>query len=621
MTLRIAALVKQIPAFEEMTLGADGRLVRDGLELEMSAYCRRAVAQAVALAADHDGTVTVITLGPPSAEDTLREAVAWGQDRNVTTTGVLLTDARFAGSDTLATSRALAAALETVGPFDLVLVGRNSVDADTGQVGPQLAQMLDLPFVTGARHLALTDRVLDIRAEHDDGWAQLRVSLPAVVSTAERLIDPCKVDPAGRAAVAADRITTLSADDLGPGPWGVAASPTTVGETRHVATTRLARRWPGESIDEQIAAAVALLRERGALDVDGDPADSPDPVLDVAPLDEPEIGVVVEPDRRPLTRELLGAARALGASPVAIVTEPLDEPEAAELGAWGADAILRLDGITLANEEDTAAGVATWVHALDPWAVLAPGTAWGREVASRVAAAISTGLTGDAVALERDGDDLIAWKPAFGGQIVAAIRCRTRPQMATVRAGVLPTLRPRVHQPPITVMPVDPRSRVEIRARTRDDDLDTLADAPVVVGVGQGVDPAEYENLDPLLTVLGAELAATRKVTDQGWLPRARQLGITGRTIAPRLFVSIGANGKFNHMVGVRTAGTILAINRDADALVFDVADIGIVGDYREVVPRLTAALAALTPSADRPSADRSSPASPASRVPRPDSR
>jgi electron transfer flavoprotein alpha subunit len=113
----------------------------------------------------------------------------------------------------------------------------------------------------------------------------------------------------------------------------------------------------------------------------------------------------------------------------------------------------------------------------------------------------------------------------------------------------------------------------------------------VVIGVGQGVDPADYPLLDPLAAALGAELAATRKVTDQGWLPRARQIGITGRTLAPRLFVSIGASGKFNHVVGVRTAGTILAINRDPDALIVDAADVTIVGDYREVVPQLAAAL------------------------------
>src|SRR5262249_54408805 len=126
-TMRIAVLVKQIPAFEEMELGPDGRLRRDGIDLEMNAYCRRAVAQAVALTAEHGGACRVSTLGPPPAEDTLREAIAWATDRGVEMDGVLITDAAFAGSDTLATARALAAALTREGTFDLVLVGRNSV--------------------------------------------------------------------------------------------------------------------------------------------------------------------------------------------------------------------------------------------------------------------------------------------------------------------------------------------------------------------------------------------------------------------------------------------------------------------------------------------------------------
>jgi electron transfer flavoprotein alpha subunit len=132
---------------------------------------------------------------------------------------------------------------------------------------------------------------------------------------------------------------------------------------------------------------------------------------------------------------------------------------------------------------------------------------------------------------------------------------------------------------------------VRVLARTRDDDLDVLAEADAVVGIGVGVDPVDYPKLDPLLHALGAELAATRKVTDQGWLPRARQIGITGRSVAPRLFVSIGASGKFNHSVGVRAARTVLCVNVKPNALMFGAADVGIVGDYRDVVPLLVAAL------------------------------
>src|SRR5205085_2703568 len=200
--MRIAVLVKQVPKFEEMELGPDGRLRRDGIELEMNPYCRRAVSKAVELAAARAGSrVTVLTLGPPSADDTLREAIAWGLERGVDICGLHVTDAAFAGSDTLATATALAAALQRAGPFDLVLAGRNSVDADTGQVGPEIAELLDLPFMTGVRHLALSDEnLLDVRCEHDDGWLQAELALPAVLSCAERLCEPTKVDPPGRAA-------------------------------------------------------------------------------------------------------------------------------------------------------------------------------------------------------------------------------------------------------------------------------------------------------------------------------------------------------------------------------------------------------------------------------------
>jgi electron transfer flavoprotein alpha subunit len=112
-----------------------------------------------------------------------------------------------------------------------------------------------------------------------------------------------------------------------------------------------------------------------------------------------------------------------------------------------------------------------------------------------------------------------------------------------------------------------------------------------VIGVGQGVLPDEYDALEPLRIALGAELGATRKVTDKGWLPRSRQIGITGRSIAPRLFVSIGASGKFNHTVGIRAAHTVLAINPNPEAPIFDHADVGIVGDWRAALPLLVEAL------------------------------
>ncbi|GIU89871.1 MAG: hypothetical protein KatS3mg010_0970 [Acidimicrobiia bacterium] len=435
--MRIAVLVKQIPKFEEMELGPDGRLRREGIEPEMNPYCRRAVSKACELAAERPGsTVTVLTLGPETAEDTLREAIAWGLERSVDVDGVLVTDPAFAGSDTLATAKALTAALTREGPFDLVLTGRNSVDADTGQVPPEVAELLDVPFLTGVRHLHVEGGVVAARCEHDDGWLQAEVHLPAILSCAERLCDPTKVDPAGRAAVPADRIRRLRAADLGSGPWGQAGSPTWVGPVKVMAVERARRRWPDLDLRSQVEQAVAELQRRGALDDSAGAA-----VGRVSPprTDTACVAVICEPGRAHMHRELLGKAAQLTGNVLAVTLEP---PHGPTLVSWGADAIVHLDGLNV--EEDVARAVADLLVRKRVWAAITGSTAWGREVASRVAARVDAGLVGDAVDLEATDDErLVAWKPAFGGQLVAAIGFESALQIATVRAGVLPALEPR----------------------------------------------------------------------------------------------------------------------------------------------------------------------------------
>ena len=590
--LRVASLAKQIPHPEAMQI-EDGRLVRAGVELEKNAYCRRAVAEGVTLAAETGGSCTVVTLGPPSAEDVLREAVAWGADG-----GLHLCDPVFAGSDTLATARALAAALRTTGPYDLVLLGLNSLDGETGQVGPELAELLDLSFASGVRRLEdLGDR-LRLELEQDDGLQDVEVMLPAVLSVAERLCDPCKVDPAGRAAVDASRIRRVGAAELGPGPWGAEGSPTVVGEVHPMEHDRACLVLEGP-VAEQVEEAVRILEARGAL---GDETAVHTPGSPAGPLRDSgarprHIAVLEEPGRAEVAVELVAAAARLGEQAGAIVQLllPSSGADAASVAPAGTDAVIALNGSRV--PEDVAYAVTAFVREASPWALLAPSTAFGREVAARVAAATASGLVGDAVSLHVRDDELVAGKPAFAGALVADITCRTPTQMVTVRPGVLPAVADAGDGPesaaPSAVRDVGTRGRVRILGERRNDDVETLARAQVVIGVGTGVPPDEYETLSPLAAVLGAELAATRKVTDKGWAPRARQVGITGRSIAPRLYVALGLSGKFNHMVGVRAAGTILAVNADRTAPVFEHCDVGIVGDWHEVVPTLLRALAA----------------------------
>jgi electron transfer flavoprotein alpha subunit len=586
--LRIAALVKQIPVGESMTLGADGRLVRDEIELEMNAYCRRAVAKGVEWARESGGTCTVFTLGPRSADDVLREAIAWGADR-----GVHLCDVAFSGSDTLATARSLAAALEREGKFDLILVGRNSLDGDTGQVGPEIAELAGLPFATGVRQMGLEGEELSLILEHDDGSEEVEVSLPALLSVAERLCEPCKVPPLARAEVSADLITVVTSDGLGDGPWGQEGSPTWVGQTRAMHHDRANKVLNGTAV-EQVAEAVGLLLERGALRPMTHDGDAVAPAEQVAKHASSGTGgmiaVLIEPDRPRVGAELLGAASRLAASIDGHVHAlAFEGNNVAELGASRADSVTTFTGVP--NAEDVAAAVVEWSDSNPVWAVLGPSTSFGREVLGRMAAALRAGLVGDAVGLEIVDGELVAAKPAFSGALVADISCTSDVRLVSVRPGVLPLPVPREHAPRSSSWAIMPKSRVRRVAQHRDDDVEVLARADAVIGVGAGVEPHEYEDLSSLAALLGAELAATRRVTDKGWAPRARQVGITGRSIAPRLYLAVGLSGKFNHMVGVRSAGTIVAINSNPDALVFSQCDIGMVGDWHVIVPVLAEAL------------------------------
>ena len=588
--LHVAALVKQIPKFEVMALGPDGRLQRDGVELSMNPYCQRALSKGIELARATSGQCTVISLGPPAAEDVVRWGVAAGAD-----SGILISDPAFAGSDTLATARALAAVIERCGPFDLILVGKNAVDADTGQVGPELAELLGLPFAAAVRSLEPDyDGVLRVGCEHDDAWVEAEVPLPAVLSTAERLCRPAKVDEPDKAAVPAEKIRTITSTDLGNGPWGVAGSPTWVGETK-VLEVKRERRILSGALESQVAEAMALLQARRALeDTKAEAAHAVgEPVADPVAT----IAVFLEPGNTGSARELLGAAAQIapqiGARVAGILVGSADNTAPQEFYAWGADHLCVLDNAAV--EEGIAHVVASWCGAHSPRCLFAPSTSWGREVAARVAARTGSGLTGDAIALEYEDGQLVSWKPAFGGRLVAAIRSTSAIQMATVRPGVLPRPLPReARMPSMERHRMEAASRVRVTSRQRNDQLDALALASRVVGVGMGIPPERYPELDPMLAILGAELATTRKVTDQGWLPHARQVGITGRSIAPNLYIGMALSGNFNHVCGIQAAGTVLAINSDPQAAIFEHADIGVVADWADSVPLLVKAFGKL---------------------------
>jgi electron transfer flavoprotein alpha subunit len=188
-------------------------------------------------------------------------------------------------------------------------------------------------------------------------------------------------------------------------------------------------------------------------------------------------------------------------------------------------------------------------------------------------------------------------KPAFGGQIVASILSRTWPQMATVRPGMLAKNGPdNSRQCPIerfeVPINIDKRYRVLSSSDAAGRAAAELDDAEIIVCVGMGIGgPEHLPVVEPLANMLGAAIGATRRVVDQGWLPRQQQIGITGRAVAPRLYLGVGVRGAFNHTIGIHRSGIIVAINTDRQADIFQVADYGVVADFAEFVPALIAAL------------------------------
>jgi electron transfer flavoprotein alpha subunit len=226
---------------------------------------------------------------------------------------------------------------------------------------------------------------------------------------------------------------------------------------------------------------------------------------------------------------------------------------------------------------------------------------FGRETAGRVAAQRSLGLTGDAIDVRLEGPDVIVWaKPSFGGRTLAGILSRTRPSLATIRPGVWEGAPLDGPAAPFdwTVLPAVPvrevltpfESGTEVAPGTP-----SLEERDVIVAVGMGVGgPEGVANLAPLVARWRAALGATRRVVDAGWVPRQFQVGLTGRSPAPRLGVLLGVSGSANHLVGWRRARVLLAVNRDPGAAVFRDVDVGIVGTLEEIVPLLGSAVAPL---------------------------
>ena len=600
--MKTAVCMKYVPVIARIQFDYEAKtIIRDGVPSEVNPFDLLGLVRAVELKNSADDEVVVISMGPPGASEGLTNCVALGADR-----AVLVTDRALAGSDTLATSRALSLALQREKP-DLIICGRNSTDGETGQVGPEIAELMGLPHVSSVRKLDLRDdgKAVIVERMTDEGFQVLECDLPAVICVTEGVapeLYPDKEQMERAEGIPVEQITCadLSSDLT---QFGADGSPTWVDEIRLVEPNRLGVLLQEITPEDAAKQVTEALRQRLA-ELATESGDVGPAVLPRYPgSKDKSIWVVAESTQHGLahvTMEMLGKARELTQftkSEVAGVLIGIQNDAAvAELAAQGADRVLVLDNSQLGPVCGRAVGqaFAEAVEKEQPYAVLFAATADGRDLASRLAARLSLGLTGDAIDLEIDAEGrLVQLKPALGGNVMAPILSKTLPNLVTLRPGLLtpaalePGATAVVEQLPATTFD-GPDVRLLDEQFQEDQMGITLARAQVVLGVGMGIGDAQnLAKVQELARSIGATIATTRDVVHEGWLPQQVQVGISGRTIAPMVYIAVGIRGAFNHTVGLQRSGVIIAINQNRRAVMFRSSDFGIVGAWEEFLPPL----------------------------------
>ena len=578
--MRILICLKQVPDTTEVKLTGDLTLEREFVAQVLNPADESALELGLELKEKHGGTVTVLTMGPKRAEGMLREALSRGADE-----AVLMTSPRFAGADTLVTAHCLAEAEKALGGFDLILCGRRAVDGETGQVGPMVAALLERPCVVNATEGEIAEGCLRALQLTEAGSQEWKAPLPAVMTLCEwsHALRLPTISGLRRAAQADVRF--CEPEDLGidPATCGLKASPTRV---THISARPVGVR---PCVKTSFAEVMKALEAKGlALGAAGqEEAPRPDVSAD---KDEQSaaitIAVLCEGDGN-AAAELLGKARQLTPSGRVLALSETKEPPLSAFASFGADEAAALGRLT--DDCAQADRIADALRQLQPDAVLFPATIRGRFLSAWVAAKLHTGLTADCTALSLTETGLLKQvRPAFGGNLTAEILCKTaRPQMASVRPGVFPEPAPLTGRT-CALRPLKLAAspeRMERLSFTPAESGVSLQGAPVIVTGGKGVGSKKgFEKLEELAALLGGGVGATRSAVDAGWISYPHQIGQTGITVRPRLYLAFGVSGLVQHTVGMSSSGVVVAVNKDRNAPIFACADYGIVADWEETI-------------------------------------
>lgn len=574
--MKVLVFAKQIPDVNRIAFDPEtGRIVRENVPLLINSFDKKAVEEAVRIKEKSGWETAVATMGPPQAADILNDSLRMGMDR-----AYLITDRSFAGSDTLVTSMVLAKLVEMLEP-DLVLMGKYSLDGETSQVPPEVAVLSGYNFKSSVSKIDIDeDRgYCVVEHENETGLTTYSVKLPAVLSVSEKI---------NRARAIAedmpdmrDKIEKVDATRLGIEIDGGRDSPTVVTGTDSIESSRNVEFIDN---DERVYEKLMSIIQRDS----HEEGDARRYSLDRHTHGRREIwGVAFDDARTSLEISTRISELASDNDLNVTVVGNLDPDELSGLGCH------RYIRIKCEDSEVFAKELVKIAKQQEPEYIIYPSTVAGREISAMVAASMKLGLTADCIDVRIEDGKLIQYKPAFGGGIVASIISRTRPSMATVRPGMFKLGICDSSYQVEEIEPLNKPSNELIKFEPVPNQFKPLNSSNTVVGVGRGLkSKSALPSVMELAERIGASVGGTRPIVDMRWIPRQQQIGLTGLSISPATYLSLGVSGQDNHVVGIRYAKKVIAVNTDSEAPIFKYADIGIVGDASEFVLKFNEYLA-----------------------------
>lgn len=637
MGLKIISLMKQVPLPTEMRMGADGLMDRTKAKSIINNDCSFGLEQGLQVKKYvPDVELIVVSMGPPSFEQSMKKALAMGYDR-----AILLSDRKLGGSDTFATGYAISSLIKKLGfdksgknPF-IIFSGRQTTDGDTAHVPSQTAENLGIPQATFVEKVEFQGDHLKVRRIIEGGYQVLRLPIPCLISIAPTATPARRpsLEGAIRARNTKMEVWTLDQTGADASVVGLNGSPTLVSKVVDIQKDRppvnmitgptnkdLAEGLVAEieKIKDQIAGGhTQVLTKDEKQEVAEAKTDSGFPKVDFR---QGAHGVMTwvemhgqKPSRSSL--EILSQARKLAdqlsTKVISIMVGHNIKSVAQEIIAYGADEAVVVDDPRLKEYTTlpTAAAIGQYIEKNRPEIALFGATTSGRELAPRLASRVRAGVTADCTSLEVGEyvhrmkktvfyPVLQSIRPTYGESKLATIIGFWCPQMATARPGTF-KIPQRDSNRKGTVTEFKPAFKdsdfmVEVVETKREEGgADNLFVADIVISGGRPAGEHDDLKLIKELTQalqdqgINADWGASRHAVDNGYAPYGRQVGQTGKTIRPKVYVAVAISGAIQHLAGMKESGKIIAVNQDPQAPIFRHADFGIVRDYQEVLPEL----------------------------------